>query len=221
MVAPMELSDTGIPVSMSRAMHRFPSFSAVVRLCAAGPLTLLLNGCLNAPTPHPTVTPQSTDMHPISITVEQTFSVPRERLFDFIVAEDVLPKVLTGYGPLPAVVSTRDVSGPWDQPGSWRHVVLADGGTAREQVTEFDRANYFAYRVSEFTFAVRYLATHATGQWWFDEPRAGETRVRWTYTFYAKNAISAIPLKVFTTLLWRGYMQVCMDQTRKLMAVGG
>ncbi|NWA81283.1 hypothetical protein HX783_00730 [Pseudomonas sp. D2002] len=88
-------------------------------------------------------------------------------------------------------------------------------------MTEFDRTNYFAYRVSEFTFTVGCLATHATGQWCFDEPRAGETPVRWTYTFYAKNAVSAITLKVFTTLLWRGDMQVCMDQMRKLIAVGG
>lgn len=39
--------------------------------------------------------------------------------------------------------------------------------------------------------------------------------------FMQKNAVSAITLKVFTTLLWRGYMQVCMDQTRKLITVGG
>jgi hypothetical protein len=39
-------------------------------------------------------------------------------VFDFIVAEDVLPKIVTGYGLVPGVASTSDISGPWDQPGS-------------------------------------------------------------------------------------------------------
>jgi hypothetical protein len=184
-------------------------------LCFAGTLALVLNGCSNVPVPTPATTSKEKEMHPVSITLEETFSVPRRKIFDFIVAQDVLPKVLTGYGPLPAVVSTRDVSGPWDQPGSWRHVVLADGSTAREQVTAFDRDTYFAYQVSEFTFAVKYLATHAQGQWWFTELDADKTQVRWTYTFYARNSLAAVPLKIFAKLFWRGYMQVCMDHTRE------
>ncbi|WP_213878998.1 SRPBCC family protein [Pseudomonas sp. dw_358] len=196
-------------------MRRFTSHKAALRLCVAGTLAMLLNGCSNTPGGPPVTTSKKTEMHPVSITLEETFSVPRRTLFDFIVAEDVLPKVLTGYGPLPGVVSTRDVSGPWDRPGSWRHVVLTDGGTAREQVTAFDRETYFAYQVSEFTFAVKYLATHAQGQWWFTEPQTGETQVRWTYTFYAKNSLAVVPLKIFATLFWRGYMKVCMDRTRE------
>lgn len=173
---------------------------------------LALNGCV----PPQTTIQESVDMHPISVTLEETFTVPRQQIFEFIVAEDVLPKILTGYGPLPAVVTTRDVSGPWDQPGSWRHVVLADGNTAREEVTEFKQGDYFAYRINEFTFAVKYLATHAQGQWWFTDVGTGGTKVRWTYTFYAKNALAALPLKAFAGILWRGYMQVCLDQTREL-----
>jgi HTH-like domain len=41
--------------------------------------------------------------------------IPTERaeVFDFVAAQDVLPKVLTGYGLVPGVASTSDVSGPW------------------------------------------------------------------------------------------------------------
>ena len=56
-------------------------------------------------------------------------------VFDFVAGEDVLPKILTGYGLVPAVAFTSDVSGPWDQVGSHRIVHLADGSTAEEQVT--------------------------------------------------------------------------------------
>ena len=40
----------------------------------------------------------------------------------FVTAEDVLPKVLTGYGLLPAVVRTSGNTGPWDHPQSVRTV---------------------------------------------------------------------------------------------------
>ncbi len=33
-------------------------------------------------------------------------------VFDFVASEDVLPKILTGYGLVPAVAFTSDVSGP-------------------------------------------------------------------------------------------------------------
>jgi hypothetical protein len=72
-------------------------------------------------------------------------------VFDFVGAEDVLPKVLTGYGMLPAVVRTSGNTGPWDKPGSNRLVHLKDGTTAREEVTAYRRPEYFAYKSSEFT----------------------------------------------------------------------
>lgn len=152
--------------------------------------------------------------HAVAVTLEEVFPEPREALFRFIVAEDVLPKVLKGYGPLPAVVGTRDVSGPWDRPGASRTVLLADGTTAREQVTAFEHGRHFAYRVSEFSFALRHLAHDANGRWWFSDEPGGGTRVRWTYTFHAHHAVARLPLMAFAHTLWRGYMQVCLDRTR-------
>jgi hypothetical protein len=37
-------------------------------------------------------------------------------VFDFVSAEDVLPKVLTANGFLPAVVATSGNTGPWTEP---------------------------------------------------------------------------------------------------------
>ena len=79
----------------------------------------------------------------ISATLEVTIPARKEPVFDFVAAEDVLPKVLTGYGLLPAVVRTSGNTGPWDRPQSVRTVHLADGNTAREQVTAYTRPKYF------------------------------------------------------------------------------
>ncbi len=59
-------------------------------------------------------------MPTVAITLRATIRASLEHVFDFVVAEDVLPKVLLGYGPLPAVTSTSDLHGRWDQPGSYR-----------------------------------------------------------------------------------------------------
>lgn len=153
----------------------------------------------------------------ITATVEAQTDATAARVFDFAVAEDVLPKVLTGYGFVPAVVGTSGNTGPWDVPGSMRTVHLKGGDTAREEVTDWVRPSYFAYRVSDFTFALRHLATEGRGQWWFEE-RNGRTHVRFTYTFIPKGPVSALMLLLFVRTQWAGYMRVCLQNTIDLTA---
>lgn len=153
----------------------------------------------------------------VAITREAIIPGSVTDVFAFITAQDVLPKVLTGYGPLPAVVRTSEVSGPWDVPGSSRVVHLADGTTVREQVTQFTNPTGFAYRIFEFgNPIVGALASGARGEWTFSEAPSG-TKVRWTYTFLAKNGLTAIPLSGITQILWRGYMDVCLDNSIRIM----
>lgn len=154
----------------------------------------------------------------IAVTLETRVEGGQSEVFDYVAAEGVLPEVLTGYTPLlPAVVSTSGNTGPWDTPGSSRTVHLKDGNTAREEVTAYDRPKFFAYKTSEFTFALRYLANGATGQWWFS-PDGPATKVKWTYTFAANSWPSAIILPVFARLLWSGYMRVCFDNVQRHFA---
>lgn len=153
----------------------------------------------------------------ISAGLEVHIAAAAGPVFDFVAAEDVLPKVLTGYGLLPRVVGTSGNTGPWDQPGSARIVHLADGNTAREQVTSYERPKYFAYRTSEYTFALRYVGNFADGQWWFGNDGRG-TQVRWTYTFHAKNWLASIPLALFVRTQWVGYMLACIRNVERQFA---
>lgn len=152
----------------------------------------------------------------IAATLEVIIPARLEPTFDFVVAENVLPKVLTGYQLLPAVVRTSDNTGPWDRPGTVRTVHLADGTTAREQVTAYEAPRYFAYRTSDYTFALRYLATHAEGQWWFEERNNG-TKVRWTYTFHPRNWFSAALLAMFVRTQWVGLMRTCIMNLQRIL----
>jgi hypothetical protein len=98
--------------------------------------------------------------------------------------------------------------------GYARFFTLADSTTSREEVADYARPVYFAYRTSNYTFALKYLAASAEGQWWFEE-RQSQTHIRWTYTFTANSAITAIPLWFFVRLQWAGYMRVCLENTRR------
>ena len=154
----------------------------------------------------------------VAVTRQALIPGTPDAVFRFIAAEDVLPKVLTGYGPLPAVVRTSENTGPWDRPGSARLIHLADGSSVREQVTDLDRPRFFAYRVWDFgNPIVRRLADEARGEWTFAAVPGG-TQVTWTYTFRAKNRWAAVPLSGIAQLLWRGYMDVCLDNAVRIMA---
>lgn len=190
-----------------------------LRVLLAAPLAVLA-ACAAAPAvPDASATPERSPIvsRPVSITRSVVLPAPPARAFDFIAAEDVLPKVLTGYGPLPPVVRTSGHTGPWDVPGSVRTVHLGDGSTVREQVTLHERASRFAYRVSEFgNPLIAALATEGRGDWTF-EPAEGGTQVRWTYTFDAKSGVAAVPLRGIVQVLWRGYMDVCLENARRIL----
>lgn len=203
---------------MTFSFHRLWPRLAVTSLIACGVLSIAACASIaQVESSSPSSSKEAMKVFEVAITREAIIPGSVKDVFAFITAQDVLPKVLTGYGPLPAVVKTSEVSGPWDVPGSARIVHLADGTTVREQITKFSSPREFAYRVFEFgNPIVGALATGARGEWTFSEAPGG-TQVKWTYTFSAKNGLTAIPLSGITQILWRGYMDVCLENSIRIM----
>lgn len=154
-------------------------------------------------------------MRAVSHTVNRLASVGVESLFDTVVAEDVLPKVLHRWGPIPAVVGTRDLTGPWTTPGSERTVVLDDGSSARERLTLWERPERFEYVVDRFTSPLGRLVDHATGAWDFDD-RGTASSFRWTYSFHPRSFAASLPLQLVVRTAWARYMAQCADLTVEL-----
>lgn len=115
-------------------------------------------------------------------------------------------------------MGTSGHTGRWDQPGAARVIHLADGSTVREQVTQHQAPHYFSYKVWDFgNPVIRALAQDAEGEWTFTATENG-TQVRWTYRFRARNRLVALPLAGIVHILWRGYMDVCLDHSQRIMA---
>jgi hypothetical protein len=151
----------------------------------------------------------------IATTVTARVAAAQEPLFEWFIPIE-LPRILVGWGPIPAVVASTDQSGPWDRPGSQRTVHLADGHTAREQVTACERPTSFGYTVTTFSNALRHLASEGRGEWWFTPASADTTDVRWTYTFVARSRLAGLVLLPVVKLAWRGYMRRGLDRLAEL-----
>lgn len=154
--------------------------------------------------------------HDVTVVREALLSGPPAEVFDYIAGEGVLPELLTGYGPLPAVTGTSQVSGPWSVPGSQRIVHTADGHTIREQVVLYERPRRFAYCLWGFSHPLlRRLADGGSGDWTFTATAQG-THVRWAYTFSAGSRLQALPLALMARWLWTGYMDTCLANARRI-----
>ncbi len=149
-------------------------------------------------------------MASLSHSVYRELSVSIDRAFAVVVAEDVLPKVLRRWGPIPAVIGTRDLTGPWNEPGSQRTVLLEDGNSARERVLVWQRPWQFEYRVDQITGPLGRLVDHASGRWDFVATEQG-SRFRWTYAFRPRSRVATPALTVLAKTAWARYMNQCAD----------
>jgi hypothetical protein len=142
-------------------------------------------------------------MSEVEIVVEGYARGTPAATFSAIVPVD-LTRILTGLGPLPAVIGTREQSGPWDHVGATRIVELSDGSEAPERITAHEPGRYFAYRVGPFTGPLRFLASHADGAWWFSDFGERGTHIRWSYTF-ALTGPAAWLVRPVLARAWRAY----------------
>lgn len=112
------------------------------------------------------------------------------------------------HGPLPAVVGVRDQTGTWDAPGRTRTLLLSDGGSVVETITDASSPTYFAYELSDFQKLFGHLVSGARAEWRFE--RVPEvTRIRWTYTFHVKRGRGFI-VGLIVRLFWAPYMRAVL-----------
>ncbi len=94
--------------------------------------------------------------------------------------EDSLPATKA----LPGVVGTTLLTpGEWGVPGARRMVHLSDGGSATEQILEFQAGERFRYQVWDYTSAAARPILYAIGEFQYVALDAGRTELVWTYAF--------------------------------------
>ncbi len=109
------------------------------------------------------------------------------------------------FGPLPAVTEVRNQTGAWDAVGQTRTLLLSDGGSVVETITDADSPTLFAYELSDFQKLFGRLVSGARAEWRFERVGSG-TRIRWTYEFHALAGRGWI-VGLIVRLFWARYMK--------------
>jgi len=113
------------------------------------------------------------------------------------------------FGPLPAVTAVQDQTGAWDALGQTRTLLLSDGGSVVETITDYRRGEFFAYELTEFQKLFGKLVSGARAEWSFSEVQSGAetgTSIDWTYTFFPKPGAGLI-VAAIVSLFWGPYMR--------------
>jgi Polyketide cyclase / dehydrase and lipid transport len=117
-----------------------------------------------------------------------------------------LPEIFKRWhGPFPPVKEVREQTGAWDAAGQTRTVVLAGGGSTREELTSVDPPRSFGYRLTKISGPMALLVDHVLGEWIFT-PAAGATEVTWRWDIHSKSPLTSWLLPLFGRM-WKGYAQ--------------
>ncbi|HEU4811632.1 MAG TPA: SRPBCC family protein [Nocardioides sp.] len=154
---------------------------------------------------------------PVHLEQSHTYSTGVEHAFDVVLATP-LPEVFSRrYAAIPAIREVRDQGGAWGTVGQSRTIVLADGGTMREELTQVDRPHSFGYAITDITGPMKLLAASADGLWTFDAAGSG-VEVTWAWELRPASPVAALVMPVFARF-WRGYARRAMEQLEALLPV--
>jgi len=125
------------------------------------------------------------------------------------------------FGPLPAVVDVVGQPGDWDAVDKSRTLILSDGGSVVETLTDVNPYEYFAYNLTDFQGLFGVLVAGARAEWDFWAENGG-TVIRWSYSFRARRGAGPI-VALIVKLFWGRYMKsvlpVIVQETERQVPV--
>ncbi len=152
---------------------------------------------------------------PRHLEYSRTFPIPVVDAFDAVLPSP-LPEVFARrYGVLPPIRDVRDQVGEWGSVGQTRTILLADGGSMREELTRVERPHRFGYRITEVTGPMKLLASGLEGEWSFGPAGTG-VRITWAWELHPASGPAGLAMPAFGRF-WRGYARQGMEEIERLL----
>lgn len=145
----------------------------------------------------------------------RTYPLEVAEAFERLLELDLTALFDRRYAAIPRIAQVRDQEGPWRTPGQTRTIVLADGGTMREELTAVESPSRFTYRISGITGPMKHLITSLDGAWTF-EPAGTGVRIGWTWTVRPEGRVGRLAMPVFGWM-WRGNARQAFDNIERLL----
>jgi hypothetical protein len=145
----------------------------------------------------------------IKIITQAQIPKPSTEVFDYVLPI-ALSHIFKKYKFLPGVIRT-DEKEKWIKSGLTRTVFFEDGNTAREELTEVNSPEYFAYKITNFTSPLRFLVNQINGSWKFSSPNSSFTKIVWEYELIPKNSFTSWIISTFLLKDIKVFLQNSMD----------
>jgi hypothetical protein len=145
-----------------------------------------------------------------SLVVEESrvIPVPVEEAFHRTLPMPLPDLFKRWHGPIPPIKEVREQTGAWDAAGQTRTVLLAGGGSMREELTSVDPPRSFGYLLTKVRGPMTLLVDHVAGEWIFT-PADGGSEVTWRWTIHRRSILTAWALPVFARI-WKGYARLAL-----------
>ena len=145
----------------------------------------------------------------VELSASRTYPASVEHAYDTVLPLPLPYLFAHRYAAIPPVTQVRD-QGTWDSVGQSRTVVLGDGGTFLETLTEVDRPGAFGYRLTDLTGPLKPLVTAIDGRWTF-EPVGTGVRVTWSWSVHPRGRLGRAAMPVFARM-WRPYARLALER---------
>jgi hypothetical protein len=153
---------------------------------------------------------------PVLLEHSRAIPVSVEHAWDALLAAPLERVFCRRFAALPPVRTVQDQVGVWGSAvGQTRVIVLADGGTMREELLTVRRPDVFGYRISGITGTMRPLVAGILGSWRL-EPVGTGVRVTWSWTLEPASRAASLAMPVFSWM-WHGYARQALEEIERLL----
>ena len=123
-----------------------------------------------------------------------------ERVFDFIVAEDV---VLHFLKTPPAIAAVEHQNGTWNHAGASRGIVMDNGNRFRETIIAYQRPYLFHYMLSGFSGAPLEGMVNEAIAMFIVQPYGPRAHINWHYAFRPGSDARLADTRAFMRDVWK------------------
>lgn len=133
--------------------------------------------------------------------------------YRFISGSNELPLWLKKYKLIHGARNIEILKGPYDEVGARRKVFFDNGDSIVEELILCNEPYNYAYTVTDFSNAFRFLTKTAYGRLWFDV-NGNKTRITWEYAFSYRNLFARLFIALFMALVYKKFMMQSLQNAK-------
>jgi hypothetical protein len=151
----------------------------------------------------------------VEFAYSRTFPAGVKRAFEEVMPYDLTRLFDRRFAAIPAIKAVRNQGGTWGTVGQTRTILLAGGGSMREELREVTPSKRFAYHLDEITGPMKALVTSIDGSWEFEKAGTG-VRITWRWQVHPRGRVGALAMPPLHRM-WHSYSRRSFENLERLL----